>query len=180
MYIHIQFTAETTCIWLRTKMPWPLLHFHPLLPNGIHACSAQTFSWLCSWYIPNKASFQPYAAGGYVGQYKIMQKSWKITETLAYGYSYESTQWELSNEYQHDRVWLVFRNISVIVLWTKVASASEGLIWQVLENIWRRNIHQESTYNPSWSHEYSYYDNNPTMAIEAMALTQRVINNLLT
>ena len=28
----------------------------------------------------------------------------KLTETLAHGYSYESTQWELSNEYQHDRV----------------------------------------------------------------------------
>ena len=68
-----------------------------------------------------------YAAGGYVGQYKIMQKSWENTETLTYGYSCESTQWELSNEYQHDRVWLVFRNIGVNVLWTKVASALEGL-----------------------------------------------------
>ena len=28
----------------------------------------------------------------------------KMTETLANGYSSESTQWELSNEYQHDRV----------------------------------------------------------------------------
>ena len=28
----------------------------------------------------------------------------KMTETLANGYSYESTQRELSNEYQHDRV----------------------------------------------------------------------------
>ena len=27
-----------------------------------------------------------------------------MTETLAYGYSYESTQRELSNEYQQDRV----------------------------------------------------------------------------
>ena len=27
-----------------------------------------------------------------------------MTETLAYGYSYESTQRELSNEYQDDRV----------------------------------------------------------------------------
>ena len=56
-----------------------------------------------------------------------MQKSWKNIETLAYGYSCESTQWELSNEYQHDRVWLIFRNIGVFVLWTKVASALEGL-----------------------------------------------------
>ena len=27
-----------------------------------------------------------------------------MTLTLAHGYSTESTQWELSNEYQHDRV----------------------------------------------------------------------------
>ena len=33
-----------------------------------------------------------------------MQKIWKITETLAYGYSSESTEQELSGEYQHDRV----------------------------------------------------------------------------
>ena len=37
-------------------------------------------------------------------QYKMMQKSWKMIETLANGYSSESTQWELSNEYQLDRV----------------------------------------------------------------------------
>ena len=30
------------------------------------------------------------------------EKSWKITETLANGYSAESTKQELSNEYQHD------------------------------------------------------------------------------
>ena len=45
-----------------------------------------------------------YAAVGYFGQYKMMQKSWKITETLAYRYSSESAQRGLSNEYQHDRV----------------------------------------------------------------------------
>ena len=32
------------------------------------------------------------------------KKTEKITETLAYGYSFESTRQELSNEYQHDRV----------------------------------------------------------------------------
>ena len=51
-------------------------------------------SWKCS----------PYAAGGEFGQYKMVQKNWKMTETLAYGYSSESTQQELSNEYQHDKV----------------------------------------------------------------------------
>ena len=34
----------------------------------------------------------------------MMQKSIKITETLADGYSSDSTQQELCNEYQHDRV----------------------------------------------------------------------------
>ena len=46
---------------------------------------------------------------------------------MAYRYSSESTQWELSNEYQHNRVWLFFKNLCVLVHWTKVASALEGL-----------------------------------------------------
>ena len=50
----------------------------------------------------------------------------RMTETLANGYSSERTQRELSNEYQHDRVWMVFKNICIFVLWTKVASALEG------------------------------------------------------
>ena len=58
----------------------------------------------------------------------------KTTETLAHGFSYESTQQELSNEYQHDRVWMVFKNLCVLVLWTKVASALEGLIFGWLLN----------------------------------------------
>ena len=35
---------------------------------------------------------------------KIMQKTWKMTETLAHGYSSESTQQELPNDYQNDMV----------------------------------------------------------------------------
>ena len=50
-----------------------------------------------------------------------------MTETMANGYSFESTERELSNEYQHDRVSMVFKRICVLVLWTKVASALEGL-----------------------------------------------------
>ena len=50
-----------------------------------------------------------------------------MTETLANGYSSESTQRELSNEYQHDRVRMFFKNVCVVVLWAKVASALEGL-----------------------------------------------------
>ena len=37
-------------------------------------------------------AFNPYAAGGRFGQYEMMQKPWKMTETLASGYSSESTQ----------------------------------------------------------------------------------------
>ena len=50
-----------------------------------------------------------------------------MTKTLANGYSSESTQRELFYEYQHDRVWTVFENLCVLVLWTKVAPAFEGL-----------------------------------------------------
>ena len=51
----------------------------------------------------------------------------KITETMAHGYSSESTQQELSNEYQHDRVKMFFKNLCAFVTWKKVASALEGL-----------------------------------------------------
>ena len=36
-------------------------------------------------------------------------KTYEMDETLAYGYSSESAERELSNEYQHDRVWVVFK-----------------------------------------------------------------------
>ena len=32
------------------------------------------------------------------------KKPWKITETLAYGHLSKCTQWEPSDDYQHDRV----------------------------------------------------------------------------
>ena len=57
----------------------------------------------------------------------MMLKKQKMTETLAHGYSSKSTQRELSNEYQHDRVKMVFKDICIVVLCTKVASALEGL-----------------------------------------------------
>ena len=52
----------------------------------------------------------------------------KMAETLAHGYSSESTQQELSNEYQHDMFQADFKNLYIIVLWTKVAIVLEGLI----------------------------------------------------
>ena len=57
----------------------------------------------------------------------MMQKSRKIIETWANGYSSESTQPELSNEYQHDRVQMIFKDLCVLVLWRKLASELEGL-----------------------------------------------------
>ena len=55
-----------------------------------------------------------------------MQKSRKITETLGYGYSHESTLWGLFNEYQQDR-FRFFLNLCVLVFWTNVTLALEGL-----------------------------------------------------
>ena len=49
-----------------------------------------------------------------------------MTESLTYGYSSESIQREISNEYQHDRVKMVFKNLEQN--WTKIASALEGMI----------------------------------------------------
>ena len=45
----------------------------------------------------------------------------KMTETLANGYSSEITQWELSNEHQHDGLDGFRKKICILVLWTKVA-----------------------------------------------------------
>ena len=47
---------------------------------------------------------------------KLCKKTGKMTETLANGYSSDSTQPELSNEYQHDRVQILFKNLHVFVL----------------------------------------------------------------
>ena len=58
---------------------------------------------------------------------KKCKKPRKITETLANGYSSESTRRELSNEYQDDRGSMVFQEYCILVLWTKVVSALEGL-----------------------------------------------------
>ena len=71
----------------------------------------------------------PCAGGGLnFANTKFCKKPEKLTKTLANGYSYESAQRELSNEYQYDRVQMFFRNLCVIVLWMKVALVLEGLL----------------------------------------------------
>ena len=63
-----------------------------------------------------------------------MQNNLKMIETLAYGYSSESTQRYLSNEYQNDRVEMVFKNLCILVLLMTVASALEGLTYSSSEH----------------------------------------------
>ena len=58
-------------------------HFSGFLHKFVLAKLATTSIWV----------YNPYAGGG---QYKIMQKTFKITETLANGYSSEITQRGLS------------------------------------------------------------------------------------
>ena len=52
-----------------------------------------------------------------------------MTKTLTHGYSSESTQRELSNEYQHDRALLVFKKLCILVFRMIEASALGGLSW---------------------------------------------------
>ena len=51
-------------------------------------------------------------------------KKLKMTETLEYEYSSEKTQWELSNEYQHDKVKMFLKNLCVLVLTLDESSLS--------------------------------------------------------
>ena len=61
-----------------------------------------------------------------------MIETCKMAETLVHG----STKRELSNEYVHDRVWMVFKSICFLMLRTKVASELKGLRVQVKIVFW--------------------------------------------
>ena len=68
----------------------------------------------------------------------MMQKTCEMTETLANAtprYSFESTQQELSNKYQHDRVLRVFRKFCVLVLWTKVKASAVYVLEKSLHGL---------------------------------------------
>ena len=45
-----------------------------------------------------------------------------MIETLAHGYSSESSQLELSNEYQHDRVQMVFNNLKEMIFIASIST----------------------------------------------------------
>ena len=64
-------------------------------------------------------------------------------ENLANGYSSESTHQELSNEYQHDMVKIVFKNICILFLRTKVAIALKGLKVRDIKNQVLRKYYSE-------------------------------------
>ena len=57
---------------------------------------------------------------------KIYTNSLIFLALNKYGW-FESTQREISNEYQHDKVTKVFKNLCILVLWTKVALALKEL-----------------------------------------------------
>ena len=54
-------------------------------------------------------NFTPYAGAGQFGQYKLMQKQWLKPWHMG---THLSSQRELSNEYQHDRVSMDFKSAS--------------------------------------------------------------------
>ena len=106
------------------------------LISSLHVCHSNKLDCLDSrllhvhvYGLSTPSPPNPYAAaaaGGGFGLYKMMLNPLKMTETLTHGYSSESTQQELMNDYQNDRVHMVFISVSVLVLWTKLASALEG------------------------------------------------------
>ena len=57
----------------------------------------------------------------------MIQIYFKMTKISSTGYSTERTQRELLNEYKHDRVKVGFKNIRILVLWTKVTLALDRL-----------------------------------------------------
>ena len=54
--------------------------------------------------------FNPLAADGLFGQYDMLTKRGEMTETQAHGYSFDSTKQELSDEYQPNRIKMIFIN----------------------------------------------------------------------
>ena len=77
----------------------------------------------------------PNAGGGEVDHCKMVQKNWKMAETLAHGYSSERTQQALSNQYQHDRVKKIFKNVCALLIRMKVASALKKFSASSIRNI---------------------------------------------
>ena len=74
---------------------------------------------------------------------KLCKNPEKPLKPLANGYSSQSAKQELSNEYQHDRVLMVLKNLCIFVLWAQVATALIFLsIWLLIHysTIWMGEI----------------------------------------
>ena len=86
---------------------------------------------------------------------KLCKNPEKPLKPLANGYSSESAQQELSNEYQHDRVLMVLKNLCIFVLWAKVTTALEGLTF-LIQYLFPFNtsiLYQVPVHIPRFSHE---------------------------
>ena len=57
----------------------------------------------------------------------------KMTETLANWYSFERAHRELSNEYQHGRIWMVLKHLSGLFLY-KISCSIERVNPVALKN----------------------------------------------
>ena len=67
-----------------------------------------------------------------------------------------SAQRELSNEYQHDRVEMVFKNLCNLVIWMKVASVLEGLtLMLVVANFANTKWCKKANMTETLAHGYS-------------------------
>ena len=74
-----------------------------------------------------------YAADGFFGQYQMTLKSWNIIDKpRKWVFIWENWQRMLSNEYQQDQIKVIFKNLCILVLRTKVASALERLTLPML------------------------------------------------
>ena len=102
-FCFLQFSAYYGLIFMNLPGNWNIQGQPPTNPKSV-----------LTFYMTFGVNYflNPYGVGGLFGQYKMMQKTYKMTETLVHGYLSESTQKELSestqkelsNEYQHDRV----------------------------------------------------------------------------
>ena len=97
--------------YLFFSLSWKPLTASPNISRRMPSCcsSQPLCCWWLSWPILNDA------------------KKLKMTETMTNGCLSESTQRELSNEYQYDRVSMVFKTLCILVHQTKVALALKGL-----------------------------------------------------
>ena len=67
-----------------------------------------------------------------------------MTETQSHRYSSESTQRELSNEYQHDRVKMVFKNCCALIV-LRMRGVKEASALEVLKRYLYGDILQKAT-----------------------------------